>query len=186
MIYITGYLLFFAAIYFFAYKWEWKNNRGGVKDAAKFLLFLVGLLLVKLAFNAINNLTLDPEKYAHKFNSERPNDGLMKLPDGWKARANIFNSWADYIVSSQSDYRLTYASKSDSLEKNGFTAKTIEVRDGEIDMETDWFKMKNKKLCITYSYKDKSYFSYYTVDSSSTEIAKDAAVDTLRVWGIKK
>jgi hypothetical protein len=48
MIYVAGYLLFFAAIYFFAYKWEWKNNRAGVKNAGKFVLFLAGLLLMKL------------------------------------------------------------------------------------------------------------------------------------------
>ncbi|WP_207435256.1 hypothetical protein [Sabulibacter ruber] len=59
MPYVIGYFALFAIIYLFAYRWEWKKNKRGVKQAFHLILFLPAFLIGIAVLNRVHALIVD-------------------------------------------------------------------------------------------------------------------------------
>jgi len=186
MIYIISYLIFFAAVYFFAYRWGWKHNRNGVMDAVKLIITFIGFIFLSVAITTFRNLSLETDKYEQKFNINRRQIGLKELPVSWKADKELFNNWTDYAFESKLSHTKSYAPEMESLGPKAHYAKSIEIKDSEIESETDWYRNGNKELFITYDYHVESFKAFYSIDSQFEEHPFEASLDTLKHWGLYK
>ncbi|MBC5774389.1 hypothetical protein H8S95_09980 [Pontibacter sp. KCTC 32443] len=182
--YIIAYFVLFATIFFFAYRWEWKNNREGVKSAFRLILFLMGLIALNYAFALFQNLTLDPAKYSHPFNAKRQAVGLMELPKSWKPEKEVFGSWTEYLNTLGTTYRQSFIPADTISIQQIHHAKSVEVIDGEIVTETDWFKSNARSMYLIYNFKEENHSAYYTSGNKARDLSRQEAVDTLKVWGV--